>query len=244
MKAAGPETRTLHRGIGTMGEKSLHAELKEWYARTGDGLEVQVDGFLVDIRRGRRLIEIQTGNFSALKRKLTELTRSRRLLLVYPIAVDKWIVRETADGRTRLGRRKSPKHGSVLDVFEELVSLPDLMAEPNFSLEILFVQTEEIRRDDGRGSRWRSGWSISDRRLIGVTGRRIFKEPADFLELVPADLPDPFTTKDLAQAADCPRWLAQKMAYCLRRMDIFEVRGKRGNAFLYSLPLARRAGAR
>jgi hypothetical protein len=218
-----------------MGEKSLHAELKEWYARPGDRLEVQVDGYLVDIRRGRRLIEIQTGNFSSMKRKLADLTRNRRLSLVYPVAVDKWLVRMAADGRTRLGRRKSPKHGSVYDLFEELVSVPEMVAEPNFSVEVLLIQVEEVRRDDGRGSRWRGGWSISDRRLLDVKERRCFRKPSDFLDLVPDDLPDPFTTKDLAQGADLPRWLAQKMAYCLRRMGVFEVRGKRGNAVLYSL---------
>ena len=57
--------------ISTLNEKSLHAALKEWYARRGDRLEVSVDGFLVDIvrpRRGKRardlLVEIQTGNFA------------------------------------------------------------------------------------------------------------------------------------------------------------------------------------
>ena len=150
---AAAANRTIHRAIGTMGEKSLHAELKEWYSRPGDRLEVQVDGYLVDIRRGRRLIEIQTGNFSAMKRKLAELIRRRRLSLVYPVAVDKWLVRVAADGRTSLGRRKSPKHGSVYDLFGELVSVPEMVAEPNFSVEVLLIQVEEVRRDDGRGSR-------------------------------------------------------------------------------------------
>ena len=234
-KESKEKPRTIHRAIGTMGEKSLHAELKEWYARPGDRLEVQVDGYLVDIRRGRRLIEIQTGNFSAMKRKLADLTRRRRLSLVYPVAVDKWLVRMAADGRTCLGRRKSPKHGRVYDLFEELVSVPEMVAEPNFSVEVLLIQVEEVRRDDGRGSRWRGGWSIADRRLLDVKERRCFRKPSDFLALVPGDLPDPFTTRDLAQGANLPRWLAQKMAYCLRRMRVFEVRGKRGNAVLYSL---------
>ena len=38
--------------IGTMGERSLHAGLKQWYADADDRFEVTVDGFLVDIVRG------------------------------------------------------------------------------------------------------------------------------------------------------------------------------------------------
>ena len=53
--------------IGTLGEKSLHAELKQWYMQPGDLLEEMVDGFHIDIVRGKLLIEIQTTNFSSIK---------------------------------------------------------------------------------------------------------------------------------------------------------------------------------
>jgi hypothetical protein len=69
-----------------MQEKSLHAALKKWYARQDDRVEVNVDGFAVDIVCGNLLIEIQTRNFSALKRKLTMLTTNHSVRLVYPIA--------------------------------------------------------------------------------------------------------------------------------------------------------------
>ena len=45
--------------ISTFNEKPLHAALKAWYARAGDRLEVQVDGFIIDIVRDGLLIEIQ-----------------------------------------------------------------------------------------------------------------------------------------------------------------------------------------
>jgi hypothetical protein len=59
--------------IGTLRETSLHAALKAWYARSGDELEASVEGYQIDLRRGAQLIEIQTRNFAALKRKLTQL---------------------------------------------------------------------------------------------------------------------------------------------------------------------------
>ena len=221
--------------IGTLGERSLHAALKNWYARADDRKEVEVDGFHIDILRHNLLIEIQTAHFYSLKRKLNTLTDRHPLRLVYPIAQDKWIVRLAKDGVTRLGRRKSPKKGNIFHLFDELVSIPEFIKNPNFTLEVLLIQEEEMRCDDGTGSWRRGGLRIADHCLIDVLSQHLFKHPADFLRLVPSSLPDPFTTKDLADRIGQPRWVAQEMAYCLRHMGALEVRGKNGNAFLYGV---------
>jgi hypothetical protein len=221
--------------IGTLGEKSLHSALKDLYARSGDLLEAQVDGFHIDLIRDNLLIEIQTVHFSSQKRKLSTLMKKHPLRLVFPIAEEKWIVRLAADGVTQLGRRKSPKRGNVFQLFEELVSIPDLIKHPNFSMEVLLIQEEEVRCDDGKGSWRRRGLSIVDRRLIKVLRRRVFEESADFLALIPPDLSEPFSTEDLANVVDIPRWLAQKMAYCLRHMGVIKAVGKEKNAILYSV---------
>jgi hypothetical protein len=180
------------------------------------------------------LIEIQTTNFSSLRRKLSSLIKKHRLRLVHPIAQEKWIVRLASDGKTRIGRRKSPKQGNIFHLFEELVSIPNLIKNRNFSLEVLLVEEEEIRCDDGQGSWRRKGLSIVDQRLIAVVERCIFKRPSDFVGIIPGNLPDPFSTKHLADAINQPRWLAQKMAYCLRNMGAIDIVGKDRNSLLYS----------
>ncbi len=91
------------------------------------------------------MIEIQTGNFAALKRKLPSLLENHRVRLIYPIAQAKWITRVKADGKTQVSRRKSPRRGALEDVFVELVSLPELMAHPNFTLEVVLIHEEEWR---------------------------------------------------------------------------------------------------
>jgi len=48
-------------------------------------------------------------------------------------------------------------------------------------------------------------------------------------------LSGPFSTRELAEGIEQPRWLAQKMAYCLRHMGAIEVVGKKGNSLLYSV---------
>lgn len=228
------KSQNASHNISTLNEKPLHAALKKWYGRPNDQFEVSVEGFIIDIVRGNLLVEIQTRNFVAIKRKLAALTVRHPVRLVYPIAREKWIVKLAKDGHSRLGRRKSPKRGSLEQVFKELVRFPKLLSNPNFSIEVLLIQEEEVRRYDGvRGWR-RRGWVTHERRLLQVVGQRLFETPADMGALVPSSLNEPFTTSDLAAAIAKPRWLVRKMAYCLREMGAIVPVGKRGNAILYT----------
>jgi hypothetical protein len=221
-------------GIGTLQETSLHASLKRWYSQPGDSLEVVVDGFVIDIVRENLLIEIQTRNFSAIKRKLKQLVEKYPLRLVYPISLEKWIVHVAEDKVSVVRRRKSPRHAHLEDLFIELVRLPELAAHNNFSLEALLIREEELRRKDGKGSWRRKGWSIYDRRLLDVVDRRVFLSPTDFSALLPVGLPAAFTSADLARGLGKPLYLAQKMAYCLRKMEAIQITGKVGNSLVYS----------
>jgi len=215
--------------IGMLNEKPLHAALKAWYAQPGDQFEVHADGFVVDIVRGDLLIEIQTRHFVAIKRKLAALAEHHPVRVVYPIAQEKWIVRQAEDGQ-RLTRRKSPKRGTLEHVFHELTHVPHLLSHANFSIDVLFIHEEEIRRHDPARARRRRGWVTHERHLLQVVGQHLLATPADVSALLPASLPDPFTTTALAQ----PRALAQKMVYCLRQMDTITPAGKRGNTILYT----------
>ena len=96
-------------GIGLLNEKPLHASLKQWYAEPGDEFEVRVDGFVVDIVRGPQLLEIQTANFGAMKRKLATLLETHSLRLIYPIPFEKWIVKSGRKQGESSSRRKSPR---------------------------------------------------------------------------------------------------------------------------------------
>jgi hypothetical protein len=170
-----------------MTEYSLHSELKDWYMVSGDALEVIVDDFRVDILRGKLLIEIQTGNFSAIKKKLIKLLLNNKVRLVYPIAKLKWIVHVSRAGEF-VSRRKSPKKGKLTDLFHELIHMPSLIKERNFSLEVLFIEEEEIRYSDGRGSlRRRRRVSVKDKKLLNVFDKIVFNDSRDFLELVPKE---------------------------------------------------------
>jgi hypothetical protein len=219
-------------GIGLLNEKPLHASLKQWYARPGDRFEVPVDGFVIDIVRDDLLIEIQTRNFASLKSKLTKLACSHSVRLVYPILQEKWIVRLATDNRGGTIRRKSPKRGRLEDLFWELVSIPQLLSNPNFSLEVLMIRGEEVRRYAGKRAWRRRGWVTEGSRLLEVLDQHLFWESSDWLKLLPDGL-ESFTTRDLATEIDTGTELAQKMAYCLREGKMIELIGRRGRANLY-----------
>ncbi len=219
--------------IGTLREKPLHASLKRWYSRTGDGVEVAVDGFVVDLVREDLLIEVQTRNFSSMKKKVTTLLDlGHRVRIVHPIPVDKWIVKVAGDG-TVLSRRRSPKHGSPIDVFAELVSFPDLLAHPNLDIDVILTNEEEYRRHTPNRSWRRKGWTVEERRLINVVDTLLISDADDLAALLPIELPEPFTTADLALKLGRSRRTAQQMAYCLRIADVIVAVGKTGNAVEY-----------
>jgi hypothetical protein len=220
-------------GIGLLNEKPLHAALKEWCARPGDRFEVPLEGYVIDIIRGDQLIEIQTGNFSAIGRKLRALLENHPLRLVYPIAQEKWLLKAGVGPLGRPQRRKSPKRGGVGELFRELVRIPELLERPNFAIEVLLIQEEEVRRHEPRRAWRRRGWVTEERRLLAVVSQQRFETPADLWALTGDDLPPEFTTAELAAALGEPRWLAQKAAYCYRKMGLISQIGKRGNAILY-----------
>lgn len=215
-----------------MNEYTLHSALKQWHSLPGDMFEVNIGGFVVDVVQGSLLVEIQTKNFSAAKRKLQRLVGDHKVRLVYPIAKQKWIVRVAQSGEP-LSRRKSPKKGRLVDLFHELVRLPDLIEHRNFSLEVLMIEEEEVRCNDGRGSWRRRGASVKDRKLISVTERVLFKDEKDFLRFLPGELPDPFTNKDLSVRVAVSVNLARKITYCLKKMGTIVEIGKRGRELLF-----------
>jgi len=219
-------------GIGTLRESSLHAKLKEWYKEPGDKLEAPIDGYIIDIVRKDLLIEIQTQNFSALRKKLAHLTKSHKVLLVYPIISDKWIVYQDAYC-SKVSKRLSPKHCNHNNIFTELIYIPELVSNPNFSIESILVQIEEICQKNGNGVWRRKGWSLIEKKLVKVKGRRTFRNPEDFVAQLPWDIDVPFSNFDLAKKLNQSIRLTRKMTYCLRKMGILQVVGKKGNTLLF-----------
>jgi hypothetical protein len=220
--------------IGTLNEGALHRQLKEWYREPGDLLEQRIDGYVVDLVRGDLLVELQTGGFAPLRRKLDALSESHSVRLVAPIAVSNRIVKLSDEGEV-LSARRSPRKGCVEDVFGRLVSIPALLCRPTFDLEVLLIHQEELRVFRPGTSWRRRGWTVLGRSLVSVEESVRIASPADLLRFVPESLGDTFDTADIAQGAHVARRVAQQLAYCLRAMGAIEPVGKRGRSVLYAV---------
>jgi hypothetical protein len=220
--------------LKVMNEYSLHSAIKDWYSLPGDRFEVRVGAFIVDIVRPPLLIEIQTRNFAAIKKKLTKLLENHSVRLVYPIPQRKWIVHVTESGAF-VRRRKSPRKGRLVDLFYELVRAPTLVKEANFSLDVLMIEEEEVRCNDGKGSWRRRGVSIKDRKLMKVQGSTLLKNQEDFLRFLPTDLSSSFTNKQLAKLSGVSVGSARRITYCLRKMGAITTVGRRGKELKFAV---------
>jgi len=219
-------------GIGSLNESPLHLALKELYSVADAVQEMSIGAYVADVVHPDAVVyEIQTAGFGRLKQKLPVLLESHRVVLVHPVARTRHIHRLSDDPDAVARPRRSPKHGRVADVLTELVSIPDLLAHPNFELEVVLVELDEYRRPARR--RRGDGWVVVQRRLREVVGRERFRVPEDLFGLLSAPLAEPFSTRELALAMVAPRPLAQKLAFCLRACGLIEPCGKDGNAILY-----------
>jgi hypothetical protein len=220
----------------TLREGSLHAALKARYASTvlDARVEASVDGWVVDIAGRDELVEIQTASFGSATRKLERLVATHRVVLIFPIPVERWLVRVDADGAI-LRRSRSPKVGLGLDLFDELVHIPALVAHPNFRIELLLIHEEEIRGPIPEGARYRypREWWRLDRRLLEVVETRRIDTPGDLLGLLPLDLPEPFTTADIVAATGRSKRLAMRAVYCLERSGAIGRLARRGRFAAY-----------
>lgn len=220
--------------IGILNEGHLHRSLKELYVQPGDQTEAVVDGYVVDILRDDLIIEVQTASFSKIARKMRALVPRHAVRLVYPVPRDLWIIKQPREEGDVATRRRSPKRRDFLDVFAELVSFSELIAHPNFQLDVV-VTAEEVEWEHQPGKRWRRrGWVTVARRLLMVHETIALHTIDDYLCALPAALPHEFLTSDLARVLGRPRPLAQKVAYCLRTGGLIERVGSQGNSMLYA----------
>jgi hypothetical protein len=218
-------------------ETSLHRQLKQQYACGGAAQEVKLGTFRIDVVNPDQLVEIQHGSLAAIRDKIARLLAEHRVLIVKPIIARKHIVQLKRRGGTVVSQRWSPKRGGPLDLFGDLVHFTRVFPHANLTLEVPLVVVEE-RRYPGHGrKRWRhaNDRQIEDVTLVHVGDVYRFSTAGDLLQLLPAELPQPFHTGHLAEQLNVPRFVAQRIAYCMRQTGAVTEVGKQGNTRLYQL---------
>lgn len=212
----------------------LHLALQTQYAGEDGVLEAAVHGFRVDVLRDGVVYEIQTGRLRAIRAKLEALSAHGPVVLVHPVMRTRQIVRVDFATGEILGERRSPKRGAWHEAFAELTAVASLVGCGGFRLELLLTDERETRVDNGRGSWRRRGVQRVERELVAVADRRCVTQPADLWQLLEAELPDPFTTADLAGALKIGPVRARQVAYTLRRGGAAQLVGRRARHSLYA----------
>jgi hypothetical protein len=226
-------------------ETTLHRQLKTHYARPGALVEKRVGRYRIDVVYRGELIEIQHSSLSAIRDKIAALLTEHRVRIVKPIVASKYLLKQKCAGGELLSRRRSPKQGTVLDIFEELVHFTRVYPHPRLVLEVVLIDIEELRfPGHGRRRRWRQNdHEVEDQRLIEVQSVTRFRTAADLCKLLPPKLPKSFHTGHIAAGLGVQRWIAQRMAYCLRQTGAIATVGKERGAWLYNRTTKRKAAA-
>lgn len=222
-------------------ETSLHQSLKRRYGAKDDEIEVAVGCYRIDAISDGRLIEIQLASLAAIRDKVRALLRDHRVTVVKPIVAKKTLVKRAAENGPVISRRLSPKRGAILDLFHELVHFTGIFPHKRFTLEVPLIEIEEWRYPGhGRRRRWRrDDHEMEDQKLLAVQHAYQFRTASDLAHLIDCPLPPQFDTQDLAEALQVSRWMAQRIAYCLRETKAAQTVGKQGNAHLYAFPCKR-----
>lgn len=226
-------------------ETSLHQQLKAHYAGEDGEVEVRRGRYRIDVVRGDLLIEVQHGGLSAIRDKIRKLCEKNEVLVVKPIVVRRRLIKLDREGGEVVSRRWSPKRGTPIDLFDELVHFTRAFPHKRLTLESPLVEVEEVRYPGhGRRRRWRKNDHVVGDQLLASVGETLrFRTVHDLWKLVPGKLPKPFDTAELATAMDAPRWIGQRAAYALREMGAVRQVGKRKGAWLYERVPRRRKKA-
>ncbi len=226
--------------IGTLSEKTVHAVLKNYYEPNEDNQEIPIEGKCADIyTEDEKIIEIQTGNFNRLKDKLPIFLPEYDVTVVLPVPDRRriiWIDPETGE-ETSVGAYRSAL--APWPAFKELYPIREYLSHPHMHVRFLLMNMTEYKLLSGRSKdRKRFGARRHDRIPEELTGEIILGEPRDYMLFLPeaSDLPEEFTSAELAKAAHIPKPYLSYVTGLLRLLGILErLPEKQGKSWLYRI---------
>ena len=222
------------RGIGTLGEKTLHAVLKYYFEPNAANHEIKAGGFVADILNDGGVTEIQTRSFDRLRKKLGAFLALVPVTVVCPVVREKKLIWLDPESGEMSNARKSPKRGKPTDALRELCKIHGFLGHKNLTVCILMLDCEEYRTLDGWDKTKKKGSTRYERIPTELCEEIYFKSKEDFASLLPASLPDTFTAADFRRAVGFSGMAASFSLKMFCELGICEQSGKRGKAFLYT----------
>lgn len=235
--AGGSTNENRSKRIGTLGEKTLHAVLKQYLEPNEDFHEKNVGSYIADILSEDGIIEIQTRQFDKLRKKLENFLSQNVVTVVYPVARTKWLIWMDEQTGEVTKKRKSPKTGMRCEVFKELYKIKHLLGHPNLRLRIVLIDLEEYRYLNGWSKDKKKGSSRCDQLPIDIVEEISIDCTGDYHKLIPEKLAPTFTSKEFRKAARTTLANAQTALNVLFAVGMVTRIGKQGNSYVYALPL-------
>ncbi|MBQ8381579.1 MAG: hypothetical protein IJX47_00055 [Clostridia bacterium] len=229
------EADRLREGIGTLGEKTLHAVLKHFYEPDPAFHEQKIGSYFADIAKDGRIVEIQTRGLYRLKKKLSVfLQKGYAVTVVHPVPRTRWIY--WIDGEGNLSnRRKSPKTGRPHAAAPELASLDELVGTPGLTFVILLLDVEDFRNLDGWGRGGKRGSTRFERMPVTYVEEIRLSAPEDWRRILPEGLPSPFTAARFYQKGGYPTRGGYYALKLFEKLGLVRRAGTQGKAFLYEI---------
>ncbi len=222
-------------GIGTLGEKTVHAVLKYYYAPEERYHEIRIGNFVADICKEGEIIEIQTRHFHTMRAKLDYFLQEYEVTIVYPIPHIKylrWVDPETGEIRPP---RKCPKKGKIYNIIPELYKIKPYLSNEHLHFILIFLDMEEYRILDGWSKDKKKGSTKTDKIPTSPVAEWRIDTQEDFLRFLPDDLPETFTSKDVSALCKIPAQTASTLLNILYDLKLIDRIGKAGNAYLYTV---------
>lgn len=220
-------------GIGTLGEKTLHAVLKHYFEPQTERQEIKVGRYVADIVSEKEIIEIQTQGFNNLRKKLESFLDCMEVTVVYPIPKTKWLCWIDEETGEITKKRKSPKVGTIYDAFNELYKIKYLLTNHNLHFCFVMLELTEYRCLNGWSVDKKKGSSRYDRIPIDIIDQIYICNINDYVKFLPENLPPRFTTKDYAKATKLNIRSSQIALNVLHYIGIVKRVGKLKNMHLY-----------
>ena len=248
-EAASIDETTETGGIGTLGEKQMHAAIKSFICPDKSCHEVMLDHeesngdgekktkrrrFVADILKDGTVYEIQTGRLAPLHDKIAWILENTdyNITVVHPIAETKWV--NILDKNNEIEKRyRSRVKGKISDMACELYSITDFAASPRFSLVLLLIEAEQYMKNTAKTPRSRPKFKKYELIPTNLLSAAIFSNLDDYKCFIPDSLNGEFTVKQYSNESKIRGMAAYSAVHSLCSMGLLENCGKIGRAATY-----------
>lgn len=222
--------------IGTLSEKSIHSEIKNYLEPNKEYQEVKVGNYIADIKRDNEIFEVQTQQFKNLISKLNYYIKNGyNITIVYPLIQEKYINWIDPISTEIVERRKSSYKRYIQDIFKELYWIKDYIVKEQIKLKIITLTAEEYKYLDGYGQNNKYKATKIDKVPSKIINEINIQSVNDFKIFLPDTLPKEFTSKDFQKYTKSRSKYLGSGLKILREIGVIKVIRKEGNAYVYEI---------